>query len=225
MPEPFPTNRSTRARRPARPAAADRGPQPVVARQNRNPPAPVPAPDTGIGRTLGAIVMLGFIGILLVSIIGNFTDFDSSDSPSLSVPGDQAVSDQPTSSATAYEQLVQQVALDNDEVRSNLAESWVAQLASARRGLVVDGVTFDYSDILAEHQGIRQTYPNTRLVWSGDWSSFSGRDYFVTVLNVPYSTFEQANAWCDSQGIGRDHCFAKLLSNTASSYEETTKHR
>jgi len=168
--------------------------------------------------------MLGFIGILLVSIIGNFTDFDSSDSPSLSVPGDQAASDQPTSSATAYEQLVQQVALDNDEIRSNLTESWVAQLASARPGLVVDGVVFGYSDILSEHQAIRQRYPKVRLVWSGDWFSFSGRDYFVTVLGVPFTSAEQANEWCDSQGIDADHCFAKLLSDVIG-YEDSTEHR
>ena len=222
MPEPFPTNRNARTR-PARAPAANRRPQPAATDQNRNPPV-VPAPSTGIGRIVGALVMLGLIGIFLVSIIDDFTGFESSDSPSRSAPEDQTAPAQPTSAAPAYEQLVQQVALDNNDVRSNLTESWVAQLASARPGLVVDGVVFYYPDILAEHQGIRQLYPEARLVWSGDWSSFSGRDFFVTVLSVPFATAEQANGWCDSQDIGADHCFAKLLSDTVG-YEDSTKHR
>lgn len=96
--------------------------------------------------------------------------------------------------------------------------------ASARKGLVVNGVVFDYTDILKEHRALRQQYAQARLVWSGDWPVFKGRDFFVTVLVVPFGTAEGVNRWCDQQGIDRDHCFAKLLSQVRGP-EGTTGHR
>lgn len=225
MPDPIPTNRSARTSRPARPAVANRRPEPVVVRQAGNPPAvPTPGTGTSIVRGGAALVVLGFISILLIAAIAGLINPERSDSSPRSMYEGQAGSAQPTLTPTAYEQLLQQVALDNESVRINLTGRWVPQLASARLGLVVDGVVFDYSDILNEHLNIRQSYPEALLLWSGDWSSFSGNDFFVTVLGVPYSTGEQANGWCDSQGIDGDHCFAKFLSNTTS-YEESTRHR
>jgi hypothetical protein len=37
----------------------------------------------------------------------------------------------------------------------------------------------------------------------------------------PYSTGQSANGWCDSQGIGKDDCYAKRLTHTGG-YEGNT---
>ncbi|MGH3980723.1 MAG: serine/threonine-protein kinase [Pseudonocardiaceae bacterium] len=144
-------------------------------------------------------------------------------------PWDDVAPTETTASATveteqaAFDELTAQLALDDAEVRSWLAEFWVPQLASARPGLVVDGVPFDYTDILAEHRLLRSSY-DARLIWSGEWSSFREDDFYVTVAAVPFGTPEEANAWCDLQGIDADHCFAKRLS-TVSGTEGNTVHR
>ena len=126
--------------------------------------------------------------------------------------------------ATAYEELNRQVQADDAEVRGSVAEHWVPQLASARKGLPVNGIIFDYPDILAEHRALRQSYPQARLVYSADWPVFQGQDFFVTILAIPHATAEDANNWCDQQGIDGDHCYAKLLSQS-SGFEGTTRHR
>lgn len=104
-----------------------------------------------------------------------------------------------------------------------LAGMWVPQLASSRPGLVVDGVTFGYPEILDEHFGLRAQY-GTLLVWSGDWSSFNASDFYVTVVAIPFTSSEGANAWCDAAGIDADHCFAKRLSRV-NGPEGSTAHR
>ncbi|HEX2298901.1 MAG TPA: hypothetical protein VHH34_10355, partial [Pseudonocardiaceae bacterium] len=112
---------------------------------------------------------------------------------------------------SARNQLTQQISLDRPQVQRELAEQWVPQLSSKQLGLVVDGMTYHYTDILNDHLGLRSAY-NARLVWSGDWSSFGKDDFYVTVASVPFSTPEAANAWCDGQGIDPENCFAKRLS-------------
>ena len=88
------------------------------------------------------------------------------------------------------------------------------QLSSKQLDFVVDGVSFGYADILGDHLSLRSAY-DARLVWSSDWSSFREKDFYVTVAAVPFSTPEEANAWCDSQAIDADNCFAKRLSTIA----------
>lgn len=114
----------------------------------------------------------------------------------------------------ARDQLTQQISLDRPQVVSELAEAWVPQLSSKRPGLVVDGVSYDYTDIVNDHYSLRPTH-QARLVWSGDWSSFREGNFYVTVAAVPFSTSAEANAWCDRQGIDSANCFAKRLSTIA----------
>jgi hypothetical protein len=102
--------------------------------------------------------------------------------------------------------------------------SWVPQLSSKRPGTRDAGRTFDAAAILAEHEALRAAHPQARLLWSGDWASFSTGDYWVTVLADPSTSPAGANAWCDAQGFGADDCFAKLLSRTGGS-SGTAVHR
>lgn len=111
----------------------------------------------------------------------------------------------------AQNQLTRQVSLDRPQVQAELAEAWVPQLSSKQWGLVVDGTTYHYTEILNDHLALRSAY-DARLLWSGDWSSFGKDDFFVTVAPVPFPTPEATNAWCDTQSIEPENCLAKRLS-------------
>ncbi|MGH3906936.1 MAG: hypothetical protein ACRDTE_22550, partial [Pseudonocardiaceae bacterium] len=184
---------------------------------NRNRALPI-----ALACIVGLLLLIGILGEAVNS--GSIGNTAASATPS---PGPFSTDAPPpvlSDPAAAYEELNRQVQVDDAEVRSSVAEAWVPQLASARKGLPVNGVIFDYPDILAEHWALRQTYPQARLVWSADWPVFKGQDFFVTVLALPHATAEDANNWCDQQGIDGDHCFAKLLSQV-SGFEGTTRHR
>ncbi len=123
-------------------------------------------------------------------------------------------------SSDAGNQLTSLLSSDSPEV-STLADQWVPQLSSKQVGMVVRGVTYDDSAILAEHEALRARYPQARLVLSDDWSVFSGSGYWVTVVAEPFASAGAANAWCVEQRIGPNDCFAKKLSHTAGSQDST----
>jgi serine/threonine kinase PknH len=66
---------------------------------------------------------------------------------------------------------------------------------------------------LQEHQQLRQRY-SARLLWSGDWSTFSDADFWVTIAGIRFPNSAGALAWCRDKGFDRDHCVAKLVSTT-----------
>ncbi len=98
-------------------------------------------------------------------------------------------------------------------VVGGLQQWWLPQLSSKRSGLVAEGVTWTNADILRDHFALRQRFSQARLVWSGDWTTFSSPDWWVTVVALPMTTPQQANGWCDQQGFDADHCFAKMVSS------------
>jgi hypothetical protein len=101
---------------------------------------------------------------------------------------------------------------DSADVRS-LSNRWVPQVSSKRVGLVVDGKTLSSADILRDHLAFRQRFDGARLVWSGDWTTFSRPDFWVTVVGPPRLTAKDANDWCDANEFGVDDCFAKFISS------------
>lgn len=121
---------------------------------------------------------------------------------------------QPDVETASGNQLRALAASDKPIVVATLADSWVPQVSSKRLGLVAEGRTWTHSAILAEHSQLRQAYPGVRLLWSGDWSTFSDADFWVTVAGPAFPTAEGALAWCSNGGFDRDHCFAKLISAT-----------
>lgn len=130
---------------------------------------------------------------------------------------------EPESAARAV--LDAQVEQDADEVAAGAADRWAPQLASGRPGVVVDGVVYGYVELLDQHLAVRATDPDyARLVWSGDWTTFSGDDFYVTLIPLGDQTPEAANARCDRWGYPPDGCFAKFLSSTAGT-DGTTVHR
>lgn len=103
---------------------------------------------------------------------------------------------------------------DNDRpyVAALLADRWVPQISSKRVGLVADGMTWDNARILDQHMRMRATYPDVRLLWSGDWSTYDGRDFWVTIVGLHSDNPEDVLAWCRSAGLNRDNCAAKVVS-------------
>lgn len=124
----------------------------------------------------------------------------------------------PSSARSEPQDPVQRLrAIANDDrsfVSAQLADRWVPQLSSKRPGVVDNGVVWDNTMTLQEHLQLRQRYPNVRLLWSGDWSTFSGSDFWVTVAGITFVDSSGPLAWCRSQGFDRDHCAAKLISTT-----------
>ena len=124
----------------------------------------------------------------------------------------------PTSVRSAPQDPLQQLRqIANDDrplVSAQIADRWVPQLSSKRPGVVDNGVVWDNVMTLQEHLQLRQRYPDARLLWSGDWSTFSAPDFWVTVAGITFADSAGALAWCRNQGFDRDHCAAKIISTT-----------
>ena len=117
--------------------------------------------------------------------------------------------------AAALGQLQQFANSDRDYVRDQLAERWVPQLSSKRVGIydAEDGITYDNASILQEHMRLRSRF-DAKLLWSGDWANFDGSNFWVTVANVTFNDSASALAWCQSQSLDADHCYAGVISTT-----------
>ena len=125
----------------------------------------------------------------------------------------------PTVDAT--QQLRALAAQDEPNVEASLIDQWVPQISAKKAGLEVNGHVYSIDDVLRNHLEFRQRYPDVRLVWSGDFTSFMFGDFWVTVVGEVYASGDEANGWCDAQGIPPDDCFAKQLSHTGD-YEGKT---
>jgi serine/threonine-protein kinase len=97
---------------------------------------------------------------------------------------------------------------DRAQVES-LSGSWVPQVSTKAAGLEVNGVVFDWRMTLSDHEQLRSRY-DAIVLRSGDFN-YAKAGFYVTVVPTAYSTPEEANGWCDSQGIGADDCFAKRI--------------
>jgi len=103
-------------------------------------------------------------------------------------------------------------------VATSLADGWVAQLSSKRPGTQDDGIVYDYTAIWDHYLRFKKSYAqrsiDLALLWSGDWSTFDGKDYWVIVTAGTFPTPDDALAWCRSEQYAWDDCFAKLVSTT-----------
>jgi hypothetical protein len=149
---------------------------------------------------------------LLVNIIEPMRMESSAPSPPTASPV-PVPAPLPSSEAVSASQLRATAANDQAFVMS-ASERWVPQLSSKRLGLVAEGQTWTSTSILNEHQQLRATYPGARLLWSGDWSTFSAPDFWITIAGTSFPTSDGALAWCTTNGLDADHCYAKLISTT-----------
>lgn len=116
----------------------------------------------------------------------------------------------PTESARVA--LQDQAAVDAATIDS-IVGYWVPQISSKSPGLVVDGVPYDEAQIWHDFRVAAAAYPDVALLRSDDYSSFQRGGFWVTIIATPFTTAEQANAWCDAYGFSPDDCFAKRLSH------------
>lgn len=111
------------------------------------------------------------------------------------------------------QQLRQYVNIDRSVVAREIADKWVPQLSSKRPGIRDNGVVWDNAMALQEHLQLRKLY-NAKLLWSGDWSTFSEPNFWVTIAAITFADAKGALMWCSSKGFDRDHCIAKIVSTT-----------
>ena len=102
---------------------------------------------------------------------------------------------------------------DRSFVARQLADLWVPQISSKRPGIVDDGLVWDNAQTLKELLDNRERY-GAKLLRSGDWSTFSAPDFWVTVVPVTFDDSEGALDWCTSHGFDSWHCIAKFVSST-----------
>ncbi len=118
------------------------------------------------------------------------------------------------SEAGSAQRLQELAASDRPYVGEVLADRWVPQLSSKRPGVFDEGHTWDNMETLQEHLRLRGRYPGVRLLWSGDWSTFSDSNFWVTIVGVTFSDSSGALAWCRDRGFDSDHCAAKIVSTS-----------
>ena len=137
----------------------------------------------------------------------------SSGSPTLTAagPASPAHGSEESTATTVLRELAD---ADHYEVQTSLENRWIPQIGSKRVGLVAEGITWTTVDILRNHLEFRQRYDDVRLVWSADWTTFNSPDFWVTIVAEAFGTADQANRWCDSNGIDAFNCFAKMISST-----------
>ena len=111
---------------------------------------------------------------------------------------------------------------DRADVSAQLADRWVPQISSKRVGLVANGKVWNNQMILDDFLRVRGIYPDVKLLWSGDWSTFDGRNFWVTVVGLWADNPDDVLGWCVRQGFDRDNCIAKMVS-TWRPVEGTTK--
>ena len=87
---------------------------------------------------------------------------------------------------------------DHPFVTGSLADRWVPQISSKRLGIVAEGTVWNNAKILSEHLQLRAQFPEARLLWSGDWSTFDAdaRDFWVTIAGDTFPDAAGALAWC-----------------------------
>jgi hypothetical protein len=134
--------------------------------------------------------------------------------PPSSPPTTQAESsDDPN--AVALTSLAATIAADRPAVDAHLGR-WVPQVSAKRNGLTWEGVDYGFAEIEALHADLDQRY-GALLV---DGSEYNFRldgapmvGWFVSFVDVSYPTPEGALDWCRANGIDRNNCAAKLITN------------
>ncbi len=201
-------------------------------------PTPVTAGDQGrsrqfiIGVSMGiAVALVGGIGVVIgllarrdsttsepaTSSVVSYTNPVPTSYPTESSSTARSTQAHTTATSAPQDpvQELRQIASDDRPwVSAQLADRWVPQLSSKRPGVVDNGQVWDNAMTLQEHLQLRQRYSNVRLLWSGDWSTFSAPDFWVTVVGMTFGDSAGALAWCRAQGFDRDHCAAKIISTT-----------
>lgn len=126
--------------------------------------------------------------------------------------------------ATALAALQQTQRADAGEV-DGVLDYWIPQISSKRPGLEADGIVYQNDTILRNHENLVDRFGAERvaLIWSGDFSTFESRDFWVTVVLRPSTDPQDALSWCVNNGLDAKNCNAKKLSHTQGTSDSTER--
>lgn len=128
-----------------------------------------------------------------------------------SEPTSPSPTEQSATPTASPEEQLDAFTKEGTQSASDLEGQWVTQVSAKNVGLEADGKTWTAQDILDEFEANKVKYPGSILIQSGDWDSYKDDNYWVTVIDTPYSDSEPALDQCRSWGLDRDHCLAKRL--------------
>jgi hypothetical protein len=130
-------------------------------------------------------------------------------------PTDSPVVPRTTTEGDALARLAEIVRADAPFIGTDVTDRWVPQISSKKPDVTLpNGTVWSAQSILEDHRSWRQRFPRVRLLWSGDYSTFEQTDFWVTIVAVPFDTAESALAWCTTQALPHEDCYAKLISHT-----------
>lgn len=95
-----------------------------------------------------------------------------------------------------------------------LEGTWVVQLSAKRPGVEADGITYEFTDVLENHEQLRDAY-GAVLLSSNDWV-YETSDLFITIVPTPYDDAAGALDECGRLGIDRANCLAKKITTDRS---------
>lgn len=185
-------------------------------------------------RSLSPAMLIGFVAVMAlaagVTIMVLGGDDDSSAPAPTSAVVTTVASSEPSTSVAATTSTTssttttttpptpeQQLATtrDNDHAAVEaMVGRWAPQLSGKKVGTVDNGITYDLATLLAFHQGLVTQY-DALLLYSGDYN-YQTTDLWVSIAPESFATSQGALDWCVAHAIGRDDCFAKLITHDMS---------
>jgi serine/threonine protein kinase len=197
------------------------------------PPASPPASSSKYwaGVAVAAIVVAAVVAVILVITLHD------NDTPTSRTP--VTVTAQPSTEYSAPEstttsaytpppdpevaaiQQLQAFKAQDASIIAGVVDRWIPQLSSKSSKEPwtddsEDNRVYDPVRILQEHQQLRQQY-GAVLIWAGDWTTYDGPDFWITVVPQSFSDSSGALNWCGINGRDRDHCSAQIVSKTLGS--------
>ena len=202
------------------------------------PPAVMPAQGQPNGGRNMTSIVAGFLAIVLIAggitflmLRNNSGDANGSATSTIvgaptSVAGQQPATTVAATVATTVPgttvpaapvdpltRLQQQQATDAPAVET-LVGQWVPQVSSKRPGIEADGIVYDLQAIVELHAKLQANF-GALLLFSGDFN-YQSNDLWVSIVPQGYATPQQALQFCVANSIGRDDCFAKLITRDPS---------
>lgn len=121
----------------------------------------------------------------------------------------------PDPNAVALTGLGETIEADRPSVDAHLGR-WVPQISAKREGIQWEGVDFGFPEILRLHRELDERYGV--LLVSGAEYNFKIDDnamagWFITIVDQSHPSPDGALDWCRLNGIDRDNCAAKLITN------------
>ncbi|MET9327347.1 protein kinase [Tsukamurella sp. NPDC003166] len=196
---------------------------PVAPAYQQQPPARnrmVPILAVVAAILVGATAVLGYVALTdrkTAPAASTVRVTATATAPSDVPTGAQATTTVPTTTTPANPLVALQTraAADKPTVMATMNNRWVIQLASKYAGVTDDGKQWFEADILGEIGYFESKYGAVKVLYSGEWPVFDGKTSWVPILAAyAFTDSAPAVAWCRQNGLDRNRCAAKLISDT-----------